>query len=143
MTITKAAVRAAAHLGDPFPENYERVWQETWGHLAPHVRQVYVGHVLFTLGCHGDITVIDWDFELPDGMALEGSPWFHTDLHDQVWEWLQQKNLLRGGIWRFDGTFERLKNGKSRWRGKVRPMRVAYRFSDRRPKKSSTRSAGG
>lgn len=134
MTYTTAALRVANHHGDPFPENYERVWQDTWGHLAPKVREVYAGNILFTLGIHGDITLIDWDFQLPDGSALDGSPWLLTDMTDQVCDWIEQKNNLRGGIWRFIGTFERLKNGKSRWRGKVKPQRVVDRFPPRQTK---------
>jgi hypothetical protein len=128
---TVAAERYAAQQGCPTPigKYVEDVWQGTWGHLAPRPRAVYSGYVLFTLGTHGDITVINWDFTLPDKTELDGSPWFHVDLHDQVYRWIEQKNHLRGGIWQFDGTFERLKNGKSRWRGKVRPMRTVYRFA--------------
>lgn len=131
MSYTAASARAAAHNGDPFPENYERVWQDTWGHLQLKVRNVYSGHVLFTLGVHGDITIIDWDFG-----DLDGSPWLHSDMTDQVCHWIEQKNNFRGGVWRFDGTFERLKNGKSRWRGKVSAMRLTYRFNCKSPKKA-------
>ena len=127
---TAAAARYAAspQSATPIAQYVEAVWQDTWDHLAPKARSVYTGFVLFTLGIHGDIAVIDWSFALEDRTELDGSPWFHEDLHDRVWGWIEQKNIQRGCIWRFDGTFERLKNGKSRWRGKVRPMRVVYRF---------------
>lgn len=130
MSYTTAAARYAASPQSLtlIPQYVEAVWQETWGHLQPKVREVYTGFVLFTLGMHGAITIIDWTFKLKDGTELDGSPWFHEDITTQVCDWIEAKNNLRGGIWQFDGTFERLKNGKSRWRGKVRPMRVQYRF---------------
>lgn len=110
-------------------EYIEAVMQDTWGHLNPKVREVYSGHILFTRGAHAsDYCVIDWEFKLPDGTELDSSPWLFTDMHDQVLNWIEAKGDRCGGIWQFDGTFERLKNGKSRWRGKVRPMRVTYRF---------------
>ncbi|SCW95741.1 hypothetical protein [Ancylobacter rudongensis] len=127
---TTAAARYAASPGSatPIPQYVEAVWQDTWGHLAPKPRAVYRGSVLFTLGIHGDLVAIDWSFKLEDDTELVGSPWFHEDLHEQMAIWAEQKKWFYGGIWRFDGSFERLKNGKSRWRGKVRPMRAVYRF---------------
>lgn len=130
---TTAALRGAKALGHPFPEQVETVWQDTWGHLAPKVREVYAGHIVFTLGIHGDITLIHWEFELDDGTCLDGSPWLMEDMMDFVGNEIEKKRNLRGGIWRFDGTFERLKNGKGRWRGKTSPMRLQYRF----PKKKA------
>jgi hypothetical protein len=127
--VTTMSLRQANAMGHPIPQYVEAVMQDTWGHLAPKVREVYEGFILFTHGVHGDITIIDWDFKTKDGLELDGSPWLHVDLHDQVGNWIEQKQNRRGGIWRFDGTFQRLKNGKSRWSGKVRPMRVTYRFA--------------
>ena len=134
MSYTTAAARYAAspQSATPIPQYVEAVWQDTWGHLQPKVREIYSGFVLFTLGVHGDITIIDWSFKLKDETELGGSPWLLTDMTDQVCDWIDAKNNRRGRIWQFDGTFERLKNGKSRWRGKVRPMRVQYRFSGKR-----------
>lgn len=134
MSYTTAAARYAAspQSATPIPQYVEAVWQDTWGHLQPKVREIYSGFVLFTLGVHGDITIIDWSFKLKDGTELDGSPWLLTDMTDQVCDWIDAKNNRGGRIWQFDGTFERLKNGKSRWRGKVRPMRVQYRFSGKR-----------
>lgn len=129
---TTAAVRGAKALGHPFPEQVEDVWQQTWGHLAPKVREVYAGHIVFTLGCHGDHTLIEWEFKLPDGTQLDASPWLHEDMVDFVADQIAAKKNFYGGIWRFDGTFERLKNGKGRWRGKTSAMRLQYRF----PKKA-------
>lgn len=128
---TKIAVKAGAHMG-VCPVHVENVWQDTWGHLAPKAREIYHGFTIFTLGVHGDITIIDWEYETPEGLVLDGSPWFHDDHTDKVCEWIEAKNNLRGGIWRFDGTFERLKNGNARWRGKVSAMRLAYRFPSKR-----------
>lgn len=118
-------------LGEIEAHNREIVYQETWGHLAPKVKEVYEGFILFTHGCHGDITVIQWDFKLPDGTELDASPWLYRDMHDFVGDHIMAKDHP-GGIWRFDGTFKRNKNGTSRWTGKVRPMRVSYRFGGKR-----------
>lgn len=135
MSYTTAAARYAAspQSPTPIPQYVEAVWQDTWGHLAPKARKTYQGFTIFTLGIHGDVTIIDWEFKLANGEDLAGSPWFHEDIHNQVGDWIEKKDYLRGGIWRFDGTFERLKNGKSRWRGKVRPMRIVYRFKQKGP----------
>ncbi|SCM79910.1 hypothetical protein KL86PLE_90703 [uncultured Pleomorphomonas sp.] len=135
MDYTAAAARYAAspQSACPIPQYVEAVWQETWGHLQPKVCEVYSGFVLFGFGIHGDHLLIDWDFKLPDGTELDGSPWLFEDMSDQVSDWIDQKGHRSGGIWQFDGTFERLKNGKSRWRGKVRPMRAVYRFKGKRP----------
>ncbi|RWH52266.1 MAG: hypothetical protein E5V72_01460 [Mesorhizobium sp.] len=110
-----------------------QVLAETWGHLAPKVREIYSGYILFTLGCHGDITLIDWEFKQPDGTELNSSPWFYEDINDFIGREIEKKGNRHGGIWRFDGTFERLKNGKSRWRGKTSPMRAVLRFPRRKP----------
>lgn len=132
MNMTAMSIRVAQGMGHPFPEQVESVMQDTWGHLAPVARQVYGGFILFTHGIHGDITVIDWEFATREGLELDGSPWLYTDMHEQVGQWIEDKKNFRGGIWKFEGTFERLKNGKSRWRGKVKPQRVQNRFNGRR-----------
>ena len=126
-----AAGAATGKFHSAMPAEYiEDVMQDTWGHMAPKVREIYTGHVLFSRGIYaGDYLVNDYDFRLADGTELDGGPWFFTDVHDQVLGWIAQKGDLNGGIWRFEGTFERLKNGKSRWRGKVIPMRLQYRFN--------------
>lgn len=127
-TIAAARYAASPQSPTPIPQYLDAAWQDTWGHLQPKVREAYSGFVLFTLGVHGDITIIDWTFKLKDGTELDGSPWLLTDMTDQVCGWIEVEDNRRGGIWQFDGTFIRLRNGKSRWRGKVRSMRVQYRF---------------
>lgn len=131
---TAVAIRMARANGDPFPENTESVLQSTWGHLSPKARETYTGFILFTHGCHGDITAIDWEFRLPDGTELDSSPWFYTDLHDMIGELIcdRKKPLMCGGVWQWEGTFRRNKNGTSKWSGKTRPMRLTYRFPGRR-----------
>lgn len=127
---------------DTPPQYIEDVMQDTWGHLAPKVRKVYTGHILFTRGAHaGDYCVIEWTFRLPDGTELDNSPWLFTDMHDKVLDWIRAKDDRSGGIWRFDGTFERLKNGRSRWVGKVSPMRVTYRFPAKAGSRRTARAA--
>lgn len=92
-------------------EYRNRVIHATWGHLAPEPRKKYRGYVLFTFGEYGDITVIKDNFEgLPD------SPWFYEHVH----EFASRKVKTRGRVYRFDGTYMMLKNGNSRFSGKVR-----------------------
>jgi hypothetical protein len=131
---TRAAARYAASPDSitPIPQYVEAVWQDTWGHLAPKAQEPYRGFILFTFGVHGDLTVIDWDFKLVNGEGLPGSPWFHEDLHDFVGRQIEKKGHRHGGVWRFDGTFLRHKNGRSRWSGKTSPMHVVYRFPKKR-----------
>lgn len=138
MTYTTMAARRAIAIDFPDPHVIETAMQETWGHMAPKVREIYSGHVLFTKGIYaGDYCIIDFELRLADGTELDGGPWFYTDIHDQVLAWINAKGNRDGGIWRFDGTFERFKNGKSRWRGKVRPMRVEPRFRATTKKEAS------
>jgi hypothetical protein len=113
-------------------EAYNRalVEHQTWGHLAPKPKVIYPGYVVFTHGCFGDITVIESEFgELPD------SPWFYRALHEYVGDFIvpPRKNemKMRGGIWRFDGYCKMFKNGRIKFSGKVRPMRIEYRFKGR------------
>lgn len=128
---TAVSIRMAQANNDPFPGNYEAVLQDTWGHLAPK-EFLYSGFILFTHGCHGDITLIDWEFKSPDGEELASSPWFYSDIHEMVGDLIIKKDLMRTGIWRWEGTFRRLKNGKSRWSGQHRPQRLSNRFAGAR-----------
>ncbi|MDE4297168.1 hypothetical protein PXK56_18445 [Phaeobacter gallaeciensis] len=99
------------------------VLANTWGHLAPQVGRVYSGWVVFTVGCFGDITIIDYELE-----DLPSSPWFFQDINNFVGEQIEKKKIDRGQVWRWDGTFKVLKNGRSRWSGGTRPCRINTRF---------------
>jgi hypothetical protein len=131
MTVTKAAALRAAELGTPFIGEVEAVYQDTWGHLAPKVKEYYTGFILWTLTIHGDILPIDWEFKDSTGDHLPGSPWFATDLSDHLCQEIDRGRNHSGGIWRWEGTFIRNKNGTSRFSGKSRPQRCVDRFPGR------------
>ncbi|QIG69186.1 hypothetical protein EVB78_152 [Rhizobium phage RHph_N1_15] len=132
MNVTKAGALRAAELGTPFIENVEAVYQDTWGHLAPKVREPYTGFILWTHTIHGDILPIDWAFKTTAGEELPGSPWFATDLSDHLCREFDRGCKHDGGIWRWEGTFIRNKNGTSKFSGRSRPQRCVDRFPGRR-----------
>lgn len=123
----------------------ERVYQrgiihDTFGHLAPEPDRVYTGYILFTHGCYGDLTVIDWKFADAQG-ELESSPWIYEDIQRVVGDmvlppWETACQLPEGRVYRFNGTYTRtpdrpkwpgseiLIEGKGRFRGKVRRVRI-------------------
>lgn len=95
----------------------ELVMRDTWGHLAPKSQTTYTGYVLFTLGCYGDIVVINYEFNDDHHNELPGSPWFADDLMDFV---VKQIDQVEGGtILRFEGSYRKFKNGKSRFSGSI------------------------
>lgn len=120
-----AARRRSAETGMPAGQ-VEAIYQDTWGHLKAKRDMVYEGFILFTTTCHGETTILDWSFgELP------GSPWILEDMMNFVGSKVPER--VEGfRLWRFDGTYRELRNGKGRFSGKVRPMRVQYRFAGRR-----------
>jgi hypothetical protein len=88
-----------------------QVEADTWGHLAPKSRKVYKGFILFAYGEYGDLMPIKVNFEdLPD------SPWFFDDMLDFLWKFSDKP---KGEVYRFDGTYTKLKNGKGRFVGKT------------------------
>ncbi|MBX5130761.1 hypothetical protein HJB53_30185 [Rhizobium lentis] len=131
MSVTKAAAIRAVELGTPFAGDVEAVYQDTWGHLAPKVKVVYSGFILWTHTIHGDIMPIDWAFKTAAGDELSGSPWFATDLSDHLCHEFNRGRNYPGGVWRWEGTFIRNKNGTSRFSGKSRPQRCVDRFPGR------------
>lgn len=123
MTPTKASIRRAAEIGHHDPAQVEAILNDTWGHLKAKQGQVYEGHILFTLTCHRETTILDWDFG-----DLPASPWFAEHLMDFVCSKVPD-DVDEFRLWRFDGTYRELKNGNGRFSGEVRPMRVQYRFN--------------
>lgn len=119
---TTAGLRRAAELGHHDAGQVEAILQDTWGHLKPEQGRLYQGHILFTLTCNREITILDWEFD-----DLSGGPWFAEHLMEFVCSKVPN-DLKEFRLWRFDGTYRELKNGKGRFSGKVRPMRVQYRF---------------
>lgn len=101
-------------------ENSFRNWVavNTWGHLAPEARKVYRGYIVFALGCYGDQVVLQSEFE-----NLPGSPWYFDDESEWVNEFIDRHTKVGGdchGIWRFDGTYTKFKNGNYRFSGKTK-----------------------
>lgn len=133
MKPTAAGLHRAAEIGHHDPAAVEAVLQDTWGHMRAEPGRVYSGHVIFAHSCNRDTTVLDWQFE-----DLSGGPWFPH----QLMEFIDSRVPVGTEgfrIWRFDGTFTEMKNGKARFRGKVRPQRVVNRFPS--PSSRRTRSA--
>ena len=128
---TFAAIMTAHAIGHPDPYQVDQVLQETWSHLAPKARVLYQGHILIaksTFSGEG-VVVLDYTFTDPEGQELESSPWFYHDICDFAHNQVAHRRDAGGwGVWRWEGSFERLKNGKSRWRGKTRPQRLVDRF---------------
>jgi len=95
--------------------NYNFVTNQTFGHLAPEHRKVYDGFIVFTYGEYGDIVVIKSDFKgLPD------SPWFFDNMLDFV----NKKAKKQGTVYKFVGTYMMFKNGRGRFSGKVKNVKI-------------------
>lgn len=101
------------------------VYRETWGHLDA-LPGDYPGHITFVLGCHGDITLLEWDFD-----KVESNPWIYIELNQFIGAFCV-KTDREWGVWRFEGIYRRFKNGKSKFAGKTRPCQVSYRFNGKR-----------
>ncbi len=87
----------------------------TFGHLAPKPKEVYEGTVLFAHGEYHDLCVIRSTINVDD------SPWFYEDLHgDYFWKKkIAGKRIVTGRVYKWTGTYRKLKNGKGRFVGTV------------------------
>lgn len=84
---------------------------QTWGHLAPACGRAYAGSIVFAVGEYGDTIPVKVVFpDLPD------SPWFFDDMSG----FIQETEAV--GVYRFNGTYTKYKNGSYRFRGKVRAI---------------------
>lgn len=76
-----------------------RVYEATWGHLAPKKHKAYRGHIIFALGCFGNDplnpTVLTCE------IGLDSSPWFF----EAVTDFVASTGGEEGGVYRWDGTF--------------------------------------
>lgn len=88
--------------------------REAWGHLAPEPQRVYSGYIIFTLTDWGDYTPIESEF-----VGLDDSPWFFEDMMEFI-----VRKAKKQGVYRFTGTYQRLKNGKGRFSGKVEKVHL-------------------
>lgn len=102
------------------------VMRDTWGHLDTKPGEVHPGHILFALGVHGDIVVLEWDFE-----GVSSNPWIYQELHEFVGQHTM-KTDRDWGVWVFEGTYRTFKNGGHKFSGKIRPCRVTTRFGKKR-----------
>lgn len=127
----------------PAERVYKRtVAHETFGHLRAPAEVVYRGWILFTHGCCGDITVIDYDFVDPEGKEVAASPWIWEHIVDFVGKKVLPdgaiKDRIEGGtVCRWEGTYscaeDRPKSegshimieGKPRFRGSRQPAAPA------------------
>jgi hypothetical protein len=127
-SIEKGSLMAWEVLGQIEADNRARVYAQTWGHLAPKPRDVFEGYIVFAVGTHGDEVILDWDFG-----ELQANPWLHTQMISWMGKQIDKLSPRLGdrcfGVWRFEGTYTRLKNGSGRFSGKVYPQRVADRFN--------------
>lgn len=93
----------------------EQVHRATWGHLAPEPARVYVGEILFAHGEYGDIVPLRVNFkDLPD------SPWFFEGMN----EFIASRPTTPGKVYRFTGTYRQLRNGRHRFSGYTRLVRI-------------------
>lgn len=82
-----------------------QVMEGTWGHLAPKQGRVYRGHIIFCVGCFGDLVVVDFEFRSARGKELDSSPWLYDDLHGFIGDCCSDKTCDDGNLYRFDGTY--------------------------------------
>lgn len=95
--------------------NREIVYRDTWRHLAPEPRRTYRGYIVYAYGAWGDIVPVDSEFD-----GLSSSPWFFEDMNNYICEQITETTAV--GIYRFDGTYTRFKNGSCRFSGKIRTI---------------------
>lgn len=96
----------------------DAVMHHTWGHLAPEPRKQHRGYILFTRGEYREEVCIRSAFQ-----GVKDSPWFYNGLHDFIHIQLKRRDTY-GRIYRFDGTVMMCKNGKFKFSGKVRSVRI-------------------
>lgn len=132
---TAAALRVAAKMGHHDPAAVEAILHDTWGHTKAQPGRVYAGHAIFAHTCNREVTILDWRFE-----DLGGGPWFPEHLMSYI---SSKVPLETEGfrLWRFEGTYRQLKNGRGRFSGRIRPQRVVDRFASRTPRSAAATSA--
>ena len=130
---------------EPAERIYRRtITHATFGHLAPQPLTIYCGYILFTHGCTGDITIIDYRFVDPDGAELDSSPWLWEDINEYVGDLILPRLAIKsrlpaGRVYQFNGTYHRtedepkdedsdlLREGEGVFRGRVRRVRLSVR----------------
>lgn len=96
-----------------------KIQAATFGHLAPRPRTTYPGEILFTFGEYGDLTLIRVSFDnLPD------SPWLMEDMLDFIGDKSVKHKIKEGNVYKFTGTYTKFKNGKCRFSGKTKLVKI-------------------
>ena len=86
---------------------------ETWGHLEPPPGK-YRCWMLFAHGTYGDIVVLENAFE----ENAQCCPGTYDDLQEYAGTTIEQRGFAEG-LYEFTGYYQRFKNGKGRFVGKV------------------------
>jgi len=95
-----------------------QVLHATWGHLAATEGVKHPGTILFAHGEYGDIVPLRADFP-----TVNDSPWFFDAMSDYIdRQVMRRKNP--GTIYRFSGYYVLQKNGKGRFSGKVKVVKI-------------------
>ena len=87
----------------------EQVKDATWGHLAPEPARKYEGYIYFAETAWGQQEPIEAVFD-----GLDDSPWFFDDLCAFI-----SKGERKTGVYKFNGYYQRFKNGGHRFVGKT------------------------
>lgn len=106
---------------------FQRVMQDTWGHLRAKPGTRYPVSFVFGRDLEGYATLLV--FDSPD--TLNDSPWLHEDTHDRIeyeleraGDRLADRDDLRGRLWQFDGEYVVYKNGTRRFVGRTQPVKL-------------------
>lgn len=101
--------------------------ESTWGHLRARPGTRHPVSFVFGRDLEGYAFLLA--FTSPDG--LDDSPWLHEDTHDRIDHELSRlaalpryRGGMRGRVWQFVGEYVVHKNGRRRFVGRVRPVRL-------------------
>ncbi len=96
--------------------NYNRVIQNTFGHLAPERRKAIPGWIVFVNSPYSGCTVVDFGFE-----GTESSPWLAEAVTDHVCSLVDRYvDDHRAGMFRWEGRMTMFNNGAFRFGGEAR-----------------------
>jgi len=114
--------------------NYNRVMQNTFGHLAPVRRRAIPGWITFVTSPYSGCTVVDLSFDgTPD------SPWLAEAVMDYVGNLVTRYDVdNRAGFYRWEGTVTMFDNGAFRFGGDTRRLETSQGVRMRRPRKEKT-----
>jgi len=83
----------------------ERVFDDTWGHLAPVKNKKYPIRIVWAVGCYesNSSTIIVSD------CAVDDSPYLYEALNDFIFDIDRENNHLEGCVYEFLGSFKNYK----------------------------------